>query len=336
MVMPKRSKRTTKPKAKNRVVDPITSSPTNYRRLKDGKIRARTQSLTGEAKTMPISIPQLSVEVPNEKPDDGERVTVKDLRDLNLSGIYDALLDALVSPNDRRVIREHSDWVWWWRQDKKRHKGPKFSDFKVKDRASAVDEVKRLNYEIYAGFMREIREAFPPGITDARRLVIAEKLLIKASTLKFINVLEQTAPAREYRESIEKKLIEEIDTSRMALGINSETKNELPLVFSSVWIGQDEVYRKQLHNWLLNGWCGYDEVQKKFNWRHSLNDFGYIILKTESCLSTDRRYKKLAQEWLFEKLGTPVTEKKISDAYHKIRRSGEYSPSTQLAKVPLP
>jgi hypothetical protein len=109
-----------------------------------------------------------------------------------------------------------------------------------------------------------------------------------------------------------------------------------PLVLESVWISDDGEYHRRLHEWLLTGWCYYDYKKKKFVWRHSLNDFGFVISKVNPCLGTDLRYDKLAREWLFEKLLRPPTAKQIRDAYHKIQRSGEYSPSPELNKVPLP
>ncbi|HEY3876470.1 MAG TPA: hypothetical protein VGM92_13425, partial [Candidatus Kapabacteria bacterium] len=116
---------------------------------------------------------------------------------------------------------------------------------------------------------------------------------------------------------------------------NGSAKIEPKPIFASVWIAQDNEYREKLQKWLLNGWCRYDPQSDKFLWRHALNDFGYVLWKVEACMTTDRRYPKLAEEWLFEKLPHTPTAKQIKDAYHKVRSSGEYHPSPQLANIPV-
>jgi hypothetical protein len=245
---PKRSMRKAKREGKKGVIIPIHDRDPTSRLRNDLQGIPQTPPMGGVADPAPISTPQQSVEMPMEKPEDGEKVTIQDLKGLTPSGVFSASLDSLVAPNDRSVIREYSNWVWWWRQDKNRYKGPKYSAFVVQERAKWLEETKQRNYEIYTGFMREIREAFPPGITDARRLAIAEKLLIRVGTLHFSTVFEPNGGAGFYLQRIKNELTDEIDTSRRALGLEPLEKAKSlqkfeSLALHSIWAGDDDGFR---------------------------------------------------------------------------------------------
>jgi hypothetical protein len=149
-----------------------------------------------------------------------------------------------------------------------------------------------------------------------------------------------TALAKEYEKALAFiKPIAMAKLEAMMPSIMRESEKQ-HLVFESVWVREDEEYHKRLHDWLLNCWCWHDIENRKFVWRHSLNDFGFIIFKLSPVLAIDRRYEKLAEEWRFDKLHEGLSEKaiakKIKDACSKVDTSGEYYSTPELNNVPLP
>jgi hypothetical protein len=151
-----------------------------------------------------------------KRPDDGESIKIRDLINENYdsSGVYDALLDALVTPDDFSVIREHSNWVSWKGQEEDFHTGPQFKEFMARSKAEMIRYAKEHNQEIYSAFMRAYREELTGALTYAGRLVIAEKNLEKLAGIKFLAEWETQS---EWRQWIEGLLTDEIDTSQKVL-----------------------------------------------------------------------------------------------------------------------
>jgi hypothetical protein len=118
-------------------------------------------------------------------------------------------------------------------------------------------------------------------------------------------------------------------------------QNNPPMVFDSVWIGQDVEYHKRLQEWLMRRWCRYDEGSKKFVWLSIPMDFGFVLTKIDQSLRHRPRWPLLADEWLFvdkkkpNEAPTPRTPKQISDTYHKHSSKTPPAYSAQLNALPV-
>ncbi len=182
--------------------------------------------------------------------------------------------------------------------------------------------MNRLTY-----YQNEMKREFTLAHSSAECLVQLEGLLVQAGLQEL--AFYPTFEGINLRDDFELFLNHWRAFYQKALGITPMTKAELPLVFESVWVGQDEEYHKQLHEWLLNGWCQYDNEKKRFIWLSIPLDFGFVVSKIDQWLRPKPRWELLAEEWLFlnpkkqKEAPRPRKARQIRNYYNK-----HMSPST--------